>query len=73
MDHLIPVILVTKMPSEAGATPASACPQARQNDCWARRAHRTPGTPPPEHAFHAKNGPWREGGAAPLRVTTTQL
>jgi hypothetical protein len=44
------------MPGKAGATPASARPQARQNDCRARRrtAHRAHH---PSAAVHAKNGP----------------
>jgi hypothetical protein len=55
------------MPSEAGATPASACPQPRQNDCWARRAPRTAGTPPPERRIPRQNRCLARGRAAPAR------
>ena len=64
-DHLIPVILVTRCPVKRPRHQPARARRHGRNDCRARRAHRTPGTPLPERRIPRQNGPCRQGRAAP--------
>ena len=53
------------MPSEAARHQPARARRHGRNDCRARRAHRTPGTPLPERHIPRQNGLCRQGRAAP--------